>query len=194
VRKILVALAALAALLIPASATAADKSTATLPDQQLWPLAAYDLTIGWLVGTVQNATFTDASIVQTSDTTSVVQGQLCGDAYYDMYGTVSGPISFCTTAQLTYTYTLDCFSGTFHLDAYEPTNTVALEEPVRFENTVQVTHVSLNPLSYDFTAADAKDHKAICSAKEDLTDPKKPPTTTEEVAILNDLIAELQSP
>ena len=42
------------------------------------------------------------------------------------------------------------------------------------------------------TAADAKERKAVCSAEARLTDPGKPPTTTDEVAILNDLVAELQ--
>lgn len=192
-RRLLVVLATLATLFVPATATAADK-TSTLPDQQLWPLAAYDLTIGWLIGTVQDATFTDATIRQTSDTAAAVEGELCGVAYYDVYGTVFDPMPFCTTAQLDHTYTLDCFSGTLQLDAYEPTNTVALETPLVFPNGIQLTHVHLNPLRYELTAADAKDRKAICSAKEALTDPKKPPTTTEEVAILNDLIAELQRP
>ena len=46
-------------------------------------------------------------------------------------------------------------------------------------------------MSYQFTAADAKDRTAVCSAEARLTDPKKPPTTADEVAILNDLIAKL---
>jgi hypothetical protein len=191
VRKTLIALATLATLLVPAIAAAADKTTATLPDQQLGSLAAYDLRIGLLIGDVQDATFTDATIVQTSDTTSEVQGQLCGAAVPDG-GTDLFP--FCTAVQLTYTYVLDCFTGTFQVDAFSPSGIVALDSPVSFPNLLQVTHVAFNPLRYDLTAADAKQRKAVCSAKAALTDPKKPPTTTEEVAILNDLIAKLRTP
>jgi hypothetical protein len=193
VRKGLITVAAVAGLLVPASAGAADKAS-TLPDQQLWPTAAYDLTVGWVIGTVQDVTFTKARIAQTSDTTAAVQGELCGVAHYDVYGTVFDPVPFCTTAVLTYTYTLDCFNGTFQLEAYEPTNTIALEAPPVYPNGSQLTHVHLNPVRYEFTAADAKDRKAVCSAEERLTDPRKPPTTTDEVAILNGLITKLQSP
>jgi len=115
-------------------------------------------TVGWSIGTVQDVTFTDARVVQTSDTTAAVRGELC---------------------------------GTFQLDAYEPTNTIALESPPVYPNGIQLTHVHLNPVSYQFTAADAKDRKAVCSAEARLTDPKKPPTTADEAAILNDLIAKL---
>jgi hypothetical protein len=191
VRKALVALITLAALLIPATAVAVQRPAATLPDRQLDPLAAYDLEIGLLIGTVQNPALTNAAIRQTSDTTSEVQGQLCGAADPDG-GTDRFP--FCTAVHLTYTYALDCFTGTFRVDALSESGIVGLDSPVTFPNTLRVTHVSFNPLRYDFTAADAKHRKAVCSAKQALTDPKNPPTTTEEVAILNDLIDKLQSP
>jgi hypothetical protein len=62
--------AAVAVLLVPAGAGAADK-TSTLPDQQLWPTAAYDLTVGWLIGTVQDVTFTDARVKPPTTTDEV---------------------------------------------------------------------------------------------------------------------------
>lgn len=214
VRKLLALLALATGLLTPASAVAADKTTvtATLPDFNLGTVTG-----GWYGGgsavltnsTITGLRLTDGTLVQTSDTTSVLRGSLCYDEvrFFVSFGNTVLPAGCLPPADFNYTYTLDCAAGTLTLTLaptlihpFQGYSLLFIEPPIvdpapaKLENSVITVAILNQPYpTVTFTADTHTEQKAICKAAKKLTDPKKPLTTTEQVTILNELIVELQT-
>jgi hypothetical protein len=209
-RKIIWLLLLAAALLAPLPAHAADKSTVpTLPSPTLPTyLGAYYYEAGswYAAGNVANATLTGLHLRAISDENIAVVGELCGT-----WQTIVGYSAYdCRTVQIPVAWSLDCVSGTLVLtyggSQFLESATVvppfqAPGQPVGYTWTINRVLVGeavppsslypsgVKPYTVTYTADTAKESKAVCGAKEELTDPKKPLTTAEQVAILNELIA-----
>lgn len=213
-RKFLALLALATGLLLPATAVAADKTTVTAT------LPAFDLgtvTGGWYGGgsaVFTNSTITglrliDGTLVQTSDTTSALRGSLCYDEvrFFVSFGNTVLPAGCLPPADFNYTYKLDCAAGTLTLTLaptlihpFQGYSLIFIEPPIvdpapaKLENSVITVAILNQPYpAVTFTADTEKEQKAICKAAKKLTNLKKPLTTTEQVASLNELIVELQT-
>jgi hypothetical protein len=213
-RKLLVLLALAAGLLIPATAVADDKTmvTPTLPDFHLGTVTG-----GWYGGgsavltnsTITGLRLTGGTLVQTSDTTSVLRGSLCYDEvrFFVSRGNTVLPAGCLPPADFNYVYTLDCAAGTLTLTLaptlihpFQGFSLIFIEPPIvdpapaKLENCVIIVAILNQPYpAVTFTADTHDERKAVCKAEKKLTNPKKPLTTTERVAILNRLIAELKT-
>lgn len=213
-RKLLALLALAAGLLIPATAVAADKAmvTPTLPDFHLGTVTG-----GWYDGgsavltnsTITGLQLTGGTLVQTSDTTSVLHGSLCYDEvrFFISRGNTVLPAGCQPPADFNYTSTLDCTAGTLTLTLapalihpFQGYSLVFIEPPIvdpapaKLENSVVTVAILNQPYpAVTFTADTHQERKAVCNAEKKLTHSKKPPTTAEQVAILNELIVELQA-
>jgi hypothetical protein len=213
-RKLLTVLALAAGLLVPASAVAADKATVTpsLPDFNLGTLMGGWYGAGSAVLTnsvISGLRLTGGTIVQTSDTTSVIHGTLCYDEvrFFVSRGNTVLPAGCQPLADFNYAYTLDCAAGTLTLTLapalihpFQDYSLIFIEPPIvdpapaKLENSVITVAILNQPYPAVTFAADThQERKAVCNAEKKLTHPKKPPTIAEQVAILNQLIAELQA-
>jgi hypothetical protein len=212
-RKLLVLLALAAGLLIPAIAVADDKTmvTPTLADFHLGTVTG-----GWYGGgsavltnsIITGLRLTGGTLVQTSDTTSALRGSLCYDEvrFFVSRGNTVLPAGCLPPADFNYTYTLDCAAGTLTLvltptliHPFQGFSLIFIEPPIvdpapaKLENSVIIVAILNQPYpAVTFTADTHEEHKAVCKAEKKLTNPKKP-LTTEHIATLNRLIAELQT-
>jgi hypothetical protein len=211
-RKLLAVLTLAAGLLMPVTAVAADKATDTpiLPD-----FSFGTVTGGWYGGgsavltnsTITGLRLTGGTLVQTSDTTSAIRGSLCYDEirFWVSFGNTVLPAGCLPPADFNYTYAPDCATGTLTLTLaptlihpFQGYSLISVEPPIvdpapaKLENSV-ITVIILNQPypAVTFTADTREKQKALCKAAKKLTNPMKPLTTTEQVAILNGLIVEV---
>jgi hypothetical protein len=210
-RKLVVVLTLAAGMLIPTAAVAADSTAApTLPNFDLGTVTG-----GWYGGgsavltnsTITGLRLTGATLVQTGDTTSVLRGSLCYEAirFFISRGNTVLPPGCQPPADFDYTYALDCAAGTLTLTLapdlihpFQGYSLIFIEPPIvdpvpaKLENSVITVAILNQPYpAITFTADTHEEQKAVCKAARKLTKPKKPPTTAEQVAILNELIAVL---
>jgi hypothetical protein len=211
-RRFLAVLTLAAGLLMPVTSGAAEKATdaPTMPDFKLGTVTG-----GWYGGgsavltnsTITGLRLTGGTLVQTSDTTSAIRGSLCYDEvrFWVSFGNTVLPAGCLPPADFSYTYALDCATGTLTLTLaptlihpFQGYSLISVEPPIvdpapaKLENSV-ITVIILNQPypAVTFTADTHQEQKAHCKAAKKLTNPKKPVTTTEQVAILNELIAEI---